>query len=910
MTSDTILGREEELRRVEGFLDGEAPRAAVIEGEPGIGKTTVWLAGLSLAESRGLAVLRARPAEAEARLSYVALADLLADRLDEVREALPEPQARALDVALLRGGGSAEPRTIATGLLTAVTALAAESPLVLAVDDVQWLDRASERALAFLARRLPPHARLLLTRRTTERDALPLELHRALPEVPVERIELGPLSLASLHHLIHERAGVALARPTLVRLQQASGGNPLFVLEVARALEHWEPTLGEAFPVPRDLRATLRRRIARLPDDARAALLRAAAASRPTTAIVEEDALVPAELAGIVRVEGTRVEFTHPLLASTVYSSARPRARRAVHAELAEAVEDVEERARHLALAATGPDERVAELLDAAAALARSRGAPDAAGELQERAATMTPESSPQEAHRRLAIAAEHYFHAGEPRRAQALLAGTLPHVGDRLLRGEFLRILGELRFTENSFPAAIDLLEEALVHVDSPEVAIAIRLDLAYAYLSVQDRRGAVEQAARAVSLAEELGIDALLGEAIGVRAIVGYLCGGAIDRLEIDRALALEDTERRIRLQMRPSAIAAMLAVSDGRLAEAVERLRAVCAAAVARGEESELPLLLAYLASAEWRRADYEAAGAVAEEIVRIGTQTGNEPALAIGLTHRGLSATFRGDVETARAAFAAASESMERTGWALGASYVRMGVAMLDHAVGDPAAVNADLEPITAAVGTGDWSDPELALFAPDAIEARIALGDLLGAKALLDALDSGRPGGTAWTRAEAARCRALYLAATGDSAGALAAAEEAVARAGALELPFVLGRARLVEGQIRRRLKRKLAARESLSAALALFEEIHTPLWAERARAELGRVGLRPVSSDDLTVSERRIAELAASGLTNREISQAAFVSPKTVEANLARAYRKLGIRSRAELGAWLAARQA
>jgi ATP/maltotriose-dependent transcriptional regulator MalT len=902
VTSDTIQGRGEELRRCERFLD-EGGRVLILEGDAGIGKTTVWLEALELAEARGRRVLHARPAESEARLSYAALADLLGNAFDGARPALPEPQAHALDVALLRAvGPSVDARTIATGLCSAVDALATESPLVLALDDVQWLDRASARALGFLARRLPSGAQLLLTRRSGPDDPLGLDRLGA----DVERVVLGPLSVASLHHLLRDRLGLNLPRPTLTRIHAVSGGNPFYAQEIARALEGWSPSLGAALPVPGGVRAVVGRRIARLPAPTRDALLLAAALARPTTALVPADALDAAEEAGVARVAGDRIEFAHPLVASTVYASATAAARRAAHERLAESVAELEERARHTALAATEPDESVAALLDAAAAHARARGAPDEAAELQERAAQTTPPSAPAAAQRRLVAAAEHFFHAGDPRRAQALLERALPEIADRGVRSECLRLLGELRFSESSFPAAIELLEQALLDVDTPRTALALRLDLAYAHLSVQHRGEAGSHARAAVALAEGLGVDGLLAEALATDAMVSYLGGSGIDRAKVDRAVALEDPVRHVRLMMRPSSIAAMLAVSDCRLAEGVERLDAVCSAASARGEESELPLLLAYLAAAEWRRGDFDRATAVADEIVRIAVQTGNEPAHAIGLTHRAMSAAFRGDTQTARASFAEAGELMARTGWALGGAYVRMGRGFLELSVGDAAAAAEVLAPLTDAVVGGEWFDPELALFVPDAVEAALLLGRLDAAAGLVEALERPHRGASPWTHAEAHRCRALVLADSGDAAGALLSAHAASRLAGELEQPFLLGRVLLTEGRILRRLRRKAAARTALEDALSIFERLGTPLWAAHARDELERVGRRTSEPDELSETERRIAELAASGLTNREIAQRAFVSPKTVEANLARVYRKLGIHSRAELGARMA----
>lgn len=909
---ETIVGRDAETARIAQLL---APATSgvvlLIEGEAGIGKTTLWHAALNEAGATAR-VLRARPGESEARLAYAAVADLVGNAYDDVAQELPAPQRAALERALLRAeGGDADPRTVATGLVSTVAALSARGDVVLAVDDVQWLDRASGRALAFLARRLPERTRLLLTRRIDGGEPVPLGLDRLPPDVRFERILLRPLSLASLHHLLRERLGLALPRPTLIRLEQSSGGNPFYALQIAQVLDEWSPALGEALPVPPDLRDVLRSRIRRLPAASREALLLVAAANGVDSDTVPEDILAPALDADVVRVSDDRVDFTHPLFASAVYTASGPAARRAAHARLAEAARDLEARARHSALATDAPDETVAALLDAAADAARGRGAPEEAGELQERAAELTPPDDVGSRHRRATAAAEHFFHGGDLPRAHELLERTLASGPRARARAECLRVLGELRFSENSFPDAIALLEEALEHVDTPELMLPLRQDLAYASLSVQDQARALEHAEAAVALAEQVEQPGLVAEALALHAIIAYIGGRGVLREQVERAVALEDPERRVRLMMRPSSIAAMLAVSDGRLTEAVARLRAVCASALARGEESELPLLLAYLASAQWRLGRYAEAADAAEEIVRIGEQTGNAPARAIGITHRGMAAMYLGDAATARAALETARELMLETGWILGENYVRMGLGFLELSVGDHAATAAVLEPLVARVEEGVWPDAEGALFAPEAIEALLALGAQRRASRLVEefAAQAGRTG-SRWALAEADRCRALALAAAGDVEVASTHAAEAAAAAAALEQPFVHARALLLLGQLRRRARQKRAAREALEEALGIFERLGTPLWAARARDELARLGIRARAPDELTETERRIAELAASGLTNRQIAAAAFVSPKTVEANLARVYRKLGIRSRAELGGWLAARQA
>src|SRR5438445_894480 len=309
-----IVGREAELEAVERFLNAVRERAAalVIEGEAGIGKTTVWQEAVTTARALGFPVLLARPAESEAKLSYAALVDLLGPAYDETRAELPEPQQRALDAALLRNDaeGPAEPRTTATALVGVLTALATGGPTVMAIDDVQWLDRASERALEFAARRLPAQVGLLLTRRSAGDGDAPLGLDRALSEGQLESIVPGPFSLAALHHLIRSRLGMAPARPTLIRIAAASGGNPFFALEIARALERdaGERALGDPLPVPERLHKLMAARLRTLSPAGQEAVLVASALSRPTVATVADalganrdplTALAEAEEAGV-----------------------------------------------------------------------------------------------------------------------------------------------------------------------------------------------------------------------------------------------------------------------------------------------------------------------------------------------------------------------------------------------------------------------------------------------------------------------------------------------------------------------------------------------------------------------------------------------------------------------------------
>src|SRR4051794_17854678 len=428
---EELIGRETELDSVGAFLDGlrADPGALALEGEAGAGKTALWLAALELARERGIRVLEARPAEAEAKLAFAALADLLEGVLDEVLQALPEPQGDALRVALLHerpGPDALDERAVGMGLLGSLRALGASGPVVVAVDDVQWLDPASASVLSFAWRRLRGEpVGLLVTRRLGE--PMPPALDSA------DRVAVGPLSLGAVHRLLHARLGVVLPRPVLRRVHDVAGGNPLFALELGRALVRSgaTPAPGEPLRVPDRLRELVRGRLVALPDRTREALATVAALSQPTRALLaragaEAEVLRPAIEAQVLVAERERVRFPHPLLASTAYEEADALARTLLHRRLAELVADPEERARHLALAADGPDEAVAAALEEAAAHAAARGAGAAAAELSDQARRLTPPSLDGDVHRRRLAAARLRSTAGDTAGATQVLPPAL----------------------------------------------------------------------------------------------------------------------------------------------------------------------------------------------------------------------------------------------------------------------------------------------------------------------------------------------------------------------------------------------------------------------------------------------------------------------------------------------------
>lgn len=922
---DEIVGRTAERAAIDRLLErlAIAPGALVLEGAAGMGKTTLWRHAVRRAEARGTRVLWCRPVEAETRLTFAALADLLEPVASVALPALPAPQRLALEVALLRAASAGSPpgaRAVATAVLSALRMLAADAPVLIAIDDQQWLDRASAEALAFVFRRLADaRVGVVAAVRVAEDVAAdPCGLATAFGPGLV-RVRLGPLGSDDLHHVLRDRLERAVARPTLRRIVADSGGNPFFALEIARALVDAgvQPAAGEPFPVPAELGGLLRARLARLPGRTRSALLVAAATSEPTIVLVErvlggdaQAALARAVEAGVVELRGHAIRFTHPLLASALYGATSAGARRDLHGRIAAAASDLETRARHLALAADGADESVARALDEAATAAWRRGAPDEAGVLAETAARLSVDAEGRAARGRALVAAEHFVQAGDRARARPLLERVLATdaAGDE--RAAALRILGRIRGEERSFAEAIVCLEAALAHAVDAPMRIGIALDLAYAAFNGGELRRAVTVARSALADAERLGDPGLLGDALCLVA-AGRLVGGrAGDRSDLERALALEDRTRPGQLELRPTALAGIMAAWEGRLVDAHAQLEEICGWAVERGEESGLPFLLCNLSWVDWWRGELGAALDWAERARVVAEQSGAETMRGVAFMQRGRARAGRGDVDGARADFAAARRLLEEGGFVQGMPWLLSGEAWLALALDDAASAARVAAPLVALADAGGMGGLFLD-FAPDALEALTQTGDLETAASLLARFANraeilGRP----WARAAAARGRSVLAAAHGDVDTALAAALAATEAFAPLAMPVDLGRALLALGCVRRRRGERRLAREALDRARDVFVSVGAVLWAERATTELGRVPIRRGRSADLTPTEERVAALAAEGRTNAQVAHTLFMSPKTVEANLTRIYGKLGIRSRAELGARMQARSA
>ncbi len=636
----------------------------------------------------------------------------------------------------------------------------------------------------------------------------------------------------------------------------------------------------------------------------------AAALSRPTTALVAVSTLEPAIDAGLIDRDGENLSFTHPLYASVIYAGASAKARRALHAELARSpsiLDDPEERARHLALCTTGPDEQVAQALDDAATRADGRGAPETAGELSERAAGLTLPSDTTGAFRRITVAARHFFRAGDWQPARALLDRVLVDAPRGLERGRALQALAQLSFSDNDFSLASSLLEEAGREDDDPGFVVSVMLDRAFTIFSMGDLASALELARDALSLAEHLDDHGLLAEALAiVGAGQGFAVPGAgLDRLE--RAVELEDRRRHRPIHLRPTAILAEQLLYLGRLTQARAMFDELRTWFVERGGESELPFLLFGVSMLEWMEGNMDEAMKAADAAFMLAEQEGSDVLQGMSLAHRARALAVSGLSTEAYAALDRAEVLLGPTGWATGMSLLIGVRGFLDVSLGELPRAARTFAPVIGPAEIGGLPWVPVAFSLSDAVETLVGIGEIDRADRMLACYEGQLVEARVLWAASVLRCRSIVLAAQGDLVGALAVAERAVRFQPDGELPLEMGRSLLVQGMIERRLKRRAAARTSLERSVAIFEEIGAPLWAARAGAELGRLGARPVPGT-LTETEERVAALAATGFTNNEVAAKLFLNRRTVESNLARAYAKLGIRSRAQLSAALGAR--
>ena len=916
VTPRQLVGRDEELGTIIGLLDDreQLPGTAVLTGEAGIGKTTVWLAAIDAAAAGGYRILSSRPSEAETQFSFVGLADLLDNAADDVLPELPPIQKRALEGALLLGESEihADDRAVAAAFLGALRLLAADAPVCLAVDDVQWLDAASLAALRYVLARLDhePVATLLAVR-----GEPPEWLRRAVPEDRLRTVEVGALSLGATHELLHARLDATFPRPTLIRLWETARGNPFFALEVATALQRrgGTPGPGDPLPIPSTLEELLRERLDGLGPAALEVARVVAAVAEPTTDLAEavldgssDLGLSEALDARILELDGERVRFTHPLLGSAVAARETPSRRRSLHARLAEVVSTGEERARHLALATAEPSREIASTLEDAARSALERGAPGTAAELAEQALRLTPPADVDDARRRLFLAAERHHAAGDTARTLALLTEARAEAAPGAERATVLVQLADVLFYTEPREAET-LYEQALAEAqgdDALEATVHLRLADSMRWGAGIER--GVTHGALAVQAASRTDDVVLRCCALASHGDWQFRAGRGIPRAEMEEALALERPLPEWPIVGGPTEIFCHQLVWAVDLDPARRLLLELRDVRGARNEASDEAWALWNLGLLEWRAGNWDEADRYAAGSLDLRTQLGglshtDEFPTAIIAAHQGRIGDARARSHRAIARAEADGVQIEQSGhgWVLG---------FIELSLGDPTAALTHLRRSYELRNTF-MLEPAQRLELGDLLEALIATGELDEADDILSPWEQ-RAGALdrAWALAILARCRGLLLAACGDLEGAFASFEDALAEHAQSTDPFHRARTLLALGRTQRRAKRRGAARTTLGEALAAFEHLGAPLWAEQARAELARIGGRAPSRGELTEAEGRIATLVAEGRTNRDVAAALFLTEHSVETALTRVYRKLGVRSRAELASHYAAK--
>jgi DNA-binding CsgD family transcriptional regulator len=924
------IGRDAEVAKIRALLStaSGATAALAITGDAGVGKTVVWRHMLQDV-GRSSRVLSCQPAPAERPLAFSALDDLFGNVAGEILPALPGPRRRAVEAALLRdppleapsadlsrvGRAPPDPRVLARGILDALRILSGPAPLVIAVDDAQWLDQPSAGVLQFCFRRLRDEpVIILLTFRTG--GPVPLGLDRALPPDRFGRVELGPLSLGAIGEILRARLGVTLPRYALTRLYDTCGGNPFYALECARTLlDHPHMSLTrEPIPLPPSLDSLVRHRLRRLAPDVRRVARLAAASADPRERLIRaasDDGESWAGIdhaidEGIIERDGEVLRFTHPLLQSVLYAEMPPAERRQAHRRLAAVAEDIEDRAWHLALGADRPSAEIAGMLDGAAGHAASRGAPHAGAALAEQAVRLTPSGLPEAVRERRVKAADYHFRAGDIARSRELIQSALPACPAGPPRASLLVRLATAHYHLSGWSLAEQTFRQALAEAaDDAALCAHAEQELAFARVAVGDLPAALHWAKVSLRSAERAADPQLMAHSLARVAIFEFFQGNGVRQDLLDYVEALSATtgeEPPGRLPLHgPSQVKGLILKWCDRLDEARAVLAGEYRNMLDRGDEASLPFLLFNFSELECWAGNWDTAEEYALEGCRVaeeGCQQTMRPATLYSLA---LVRAHRGHVDQARQLAGEALGLCEQTGNVPVATQALSVLGFAALSLGDYQAAVSHLDRITEATAAFGLGEPGVVRSLPDAIEALAALGQIERARSLAQQLETaGKSRGRPWALATAARCRAHIAAHDGDLQGARVACEQALCHHEQLPMPFELGRTLLLKGMIERRDRRKSAAHASLTQALAIFDDLGALLWAGKAREELAKIAVRRTAYA-LTETERRIATLIAQGQTNREVAAAMFVTENTVQTHVRHIFQKLGVRSRTEL---------
>ena len=910
-----IIGRDGERASIERALDGPRPVALIVEGEAGIGKTTLWSFALDVARERGERIVAWRASSAERELAFGALMGLLDGLGGRAFDGLAGPRRRALELALGRvepEGRAPEPGFVGLAVLDLIRALAADGPLVVGVDDVQWCDPATAGALAFAARRLREEpVAFVLASRIGQPTRPPSEIESALPADRLQRIAVGPLTIGALGRLVHERLGVTHPRPLLVRVHDACAGNPFVALEMSRSLltRGVQPAPGEPFPVSPEAGPLVRDHLASLSPGARRALVIVAMSSQPTIAllgrILGDGAAAAVDevcAAGILIEDGARLRPAHPLFASTGYADTPPGERRTLRLALADAADDPLERAVHRAATVEGFAPAVADELEVAARSALSRGAPGVAADLLERAAGLVAEPD-----RRMSLRIESAgarYRAGDADGADALLRAVLVDVPPGRRRTEALLALGEIVYA-TSPTEAVPLLLDALANADGDPLLEAI-VHSTIGGMADADPAAYDRSALAAFEILDRPDVHPdpdHLACALLERAYMWLVKGERLAIDDIDRALGLLTGGGDTFIARRAQEVAERCLYHTGRIEASLALDEAEYRRLNELGQVGLLPPLVQSMAVLEQLLGDWVAARRYAQECVDLVDQ-GEEVWRDRALIAQARILAWEGDLDAARAIAAEGLAKQQAAGDPWEAAIFCALLGFIELSVPDPPAALRHL------LATAEHAErvavvlPTMFRYLGDLVEAAVLAGDLVLADQVLEEglEDPAERIPIPWILAMVARGRGLLSAAHGDQAAAVGWFDQSLEVFDtSLPIPFERARTRLARGQALLRAGRRRAARDDIAGASEDFERLGAAAWAGRARAELGRIGGRSASRWELTGSERSVADLAATGHSNREIADRLVLSVRTVESHLGSAYRKLGVRSRAQL---------
>ncbi len=897
-----LRGRRDECAVLDRLLDGARvgrSGALVLEGEAGVGKTA--LLDYAIGSASDLRVLRAIGVESEMELAFAALHQLCAPVIDRL-ERLPVPQRDALLTTFgLRAGPVPDRFLVGLAVLSLLSDVADERPLVCVVDDAQWLDRASAQCVAFVARRLLAESVVMLFAGREQGD-----LFAGLPELVIEGLRDAD-ARSLLVSVIPGRLDEGVADELLAETR----GNPLALLELPRGLSAAQLAGGFALPGALSLSGRIEesfvKRLEALPAETQRLLLVAAAEPVGDPALlgraaerlgITRAALEPAESAGLLEVDA-RVRFRHPLVRSAIYRAAAPNDRRRVHRALGEATDarvDPDRRAWHLAEAAAGPDEDVAAELERAADRAQARGGLAAAAAFHERSALLT--NDPDRRGQRMLAAASAKHNSGALDAARALLVDVEAGPLDELGRARADLLQGRIALEQRRGDEAGRLLASAARRLEPLDIELARETYLEalgaamVGDLEVPGGARAVAEAARAARSSPTPRAADVLLDAFATRLTDGYAAAAPVLIRGLELLLASdvtnEDVGRSLSLAgNRASAIVA-LELWD------VEAFHLLASRRVQLARDAgalvHLRFALSFLARSQLLAGEVTAATSTIDEAQLIAEASGNLPLVNAPM----ILAAWRGQEERASELIEATAEEAAARGWTSNA-YAR---SVLYNGLGrHDAARDAAREAFQDdLVGHGPFLVPELA-------EAASRTGDTALLESALEWLSARtRVVSSEWVLGIEARVHALLS--EGEAAERLY--RDSIVHLSGNRVRLDLARTHLLYGEWLRRERRRLDAREQLRTALEMFTSMGTDAFATRAERELlatgERVSKRTVETrDELTPQEARIARLAGEGLSNADIGARLFISQHTVAYHLRKVFSKLGITSRNQL---------